>query len=222
MNMHQPDTICLRAVSTWTRALSPAFLVLAIACESESAPVDRTATDLDLTAFGVQAMVPDDEGYRLLAPDGAEIGRVDVDVDEEAGSVRVTLADETAELDWTDEAARLACDAGGSIAGDVEATLRGPLQTVSDACAPALAIASEIAATDELDVPWTTEPLPAELQASIDASVDDAAFRDTCEINYISGCINWNIEQGCVDWMLCAVYDCVNPNFNHYLCFINW
>jgi hypothetical protein len=168
-------------------------LVLVAACGAEA---DSSARSLDFEAFGVAELVPVEAGYVLVDDRGDAVGSVDVD----EGSLRVELHDEVGTMRWDEHGGVASCEGA-----------EDPRE-----CGGALAIAGEIAMSDELGIPWTPE-----------FEADDTDFRiaDDCgqlNLMWVSGCINWNAQQGCVDWMLCAVYDCSNDAYDHYVCFINF
>lgn len=234
---HVSTTRARRAGASYRAAGTLCVLALAsVACTTEPGSTSRAASDLDLTAFGVAAIAPDDTGYLLLDRSGEVIGNVEIDVDDTSGSLRVSLADSVGELSWTDQAGHATCDA---VAGSVLAAPRrdepgstAPASSlrVSDAandpvaCGAALAIASEIASVEDLDVPMSPER-PAVDLASYEPD-DDLSFRTSdcgeVTIEHIAGCISWSAELGCIDWMMCVVYICENPAYHHHVCFINW
>ncbi len=166
-----------------------ALPILGSACDNESSE-PRAAQELKLSPFGVNAIVADGPGYRLLDPAGQEIGYVDIAVADASGSLRVQVADHTAELTWTGDAATSACN---GVPMDTQEAVTAGIGD-PDNCGAALAIASEIIKADALPVPW-----------SFETHENDIAFRNA-PIEYMGGCVSWSAEIGCTAFQHCYVF----------------
>jgi hypothetical protein len=177
--------------SIFIAPITLAGLLALAGCDAEPAAVDSQAASVrvDLTHFGVHAVVSDGDGHELRDADGNAVGRIAIHGASAEAELDIVLHDHTVEVDWDASAAAMRCDGGAPLT--VRAGSDGwttPVQEAGDdlnACDDALLVGFEVARAAGVDPPWA-----AELET-------DVAFRSACMTvsTWVAGSSCWSCAQ---------------------------
>lgn len=173
------------------------LLIVITACAEtgERDVVPSEANRRELADLGIARVTIEGSAHLLYDATGAQVGRVTTS----ARGVDVALHDATARTEMLDGARTITCNGAGiTLAGD------GTLATADVAalapCRDALEV-SALVLDDHL--PRTSGP----------------ALLAECTLDWIIGCIDWNIDDGCRLWETCSIMTC--PDKASWYCTID-
>ena len=132
---------------------------LGLACDAAapSEPELRAVETLDLSRFGIDAVVVEGDGFALLGPDGDAVGHVALDDARGIADLAVQLDGREASVSWTDAQAALRCDGGELVVASADGDAwqpDGDGELAPSACDDALAVGFEIATAAGVAPPW--------------------------------------------------------------------
>jgi hypothetical protein len=177
---------------------------LAIACDAnEPSDAERAAENLDLSRFGVERLVADDDGFALLDAADQELGRVAVHTVDGTTELDVQLGERVAEVTWSDAGSALRCDDARRLEQSNGGEPWAPQRATTDggnACDDALELGFEVAVASGNAPPWADQF----------EAVDDEDFRwledveqpeQVCSTvdTWVGGSSCWNCAQAAHD-----------------------
>jgi hypothetical protein len=146
-----------RALLHCTFTVAAACAGLACDTDAPTEPDARSLAALDLSRFGVDAVVAEADGFALLGPGGDAVGHVAVSDARGITELEVTLDEREASVSWSDTQAAMRCDGGELViaaGGTEEWQPQGGGAEGAGACDDALAVGLEVATALGTAPPW--------------------------------------------------------------------